>query len=211
MFEQVAISIREVAEQHKETEKSFEAQLKEIAEQHKDFEQSVKAGFKEVAEQQKKTDERIRKLAEQMGFYGNRLGEFTEHLLAPGIAKSFNALGYEFDQDDVRRLRIKDSETGNDLMEIDFLLENDDTFLVVEIKTKPSFNDVKDHVKRLRIFRRHLEEEGRELKKIIGAIGGVVFEKNIKIATRKAGFFVMTQKGEDVQIDVPDDFVPKIF
>ncbi|MDR1962702.1 MAG: hypothetical protein LBQ50_02870 [Planctomycetaceae bacterium] len=243
MFEQMATSIKEVAEQHKMTEKSYEVQLrgitekhKELAEQHKELVEQQKELRKEFAEQQKelhkefaehhkelaeqqkelteehkKTEASIRKLAESMGYYGNRLGEFTEHLLAPGIARSFNILGYEFDADDVRRLKIKDSETGDNLTEIDFMLENDEMFLIVEIKTKPCLNDIEDHIKRLKIFRHKIEKEGHELKKIIGAIGGVIFEKNIKTATRKAGLFVITQKGNDVQIDVPNNFIPKIF
>jgi hypothetical protein len=138
------------------------------------------------------------------------LGEYTEHLLAPGISRCFEKLGYEFETDDLRRLKIKDDQ-NRVLSEIDFLFENDETYLLVEIKSKPSLSDVESHVKRLTIFKRYLKDEGHELKDIIGAVGGVVFAPNIRVVTLKAGLFVITHKGNDVQIDVPDNFVPKFF
>jgi hypothetical protein len=78
----------------------------------------------------------------------------------------------------------------------------------VEVKSKPSCDDVSDHVQRLNILRLNKDKKG-DKRKIYGALAGAVMPANVKAAALKAGFYVITQTGDTVKIDVPEGFTPK--
>jgi hypothetical protein len=78
----------------------------------------------------------------------------------------------------------------------------------VEVKSKPSDRDVKDHVRRLEILRRHKDATG-DKRKIYGALAGAIMSSSVKAAAIKAGFYVITQTGDTVKIDIPEGFTPK--
>jgi hypothetical protein len=130
----------------------------------------------------------------------------VEHLVGPGIEEKFNELGYHFREVHTGRNKIKDDK-GEVKAEIDILMENGETVLAVEVKSKPNNKDIKEHIKRLKKLREsRIKDDGR---KIIGAIAGAVFKDNVKEAVRKAGFYVIEQSGDTMKIDMPEDFVPK--
>jgi hypothetical protein len=162
----------------------------------------------ELSQKMAKTDRQITRLEKQMGDLHNRFGEIAEHLVAPGIAKRFNELGYHFGLRHDKGVIILDATTGRTLTEIDFVLENQEFIAAIEIKTKPTEKDIPHHIKRLEIFRQSLAKMN-DRRKIIGGIAGAIFEENVKQATRDAGMFVITQSGDTMQIEVPEDFKPK--
>jgi hypothetical protein len=65
--------------------------------------------------------------------------------------EKFNALGFTFETIHLGS-RIKDRE-GNFLAEIDLILENDDIVIAVEVKAKPAYSDIKDHITRMEVLR----------------------------------------------------------
>jgi hypothetical protein len=156
--------------------------------------------IQEVAKQLKETDIRIGKL-------GNRFGELAEHLVAPNIIQKFNALGFHFDEIYGLRQVINDEGSGQKIAEFDILLENGDSIIGVEVKTKPSYDDVEDHVHRLKILRLNKDKKG-DKRKIHGAIAGAIMPSSVRTAALKAGLYVITQTGDTVKIDVPEGFVP---
>ncbi|MDR1269783.1 MAG: hypothetical protein LBK82_09680 [Planctomycetaceae bacterium] len=87
---------------------------------------------------------------------------------------------------------------------IDFLLENNDTVLLVEVKTNLYISDVKDHLKRLELYRRYLNARNKKYK-ILGAAAGGVVRKNVKDYVLKQGLFLITQSGESFKIVTPPD------
>ena len=155
--------------------------------------------FQETEKQMKETDRKI-------GELGNRFGELAEHLVAPGIAERFNELGYRFDAAAPGGYKILDDK-GKEKTEIDILLENGDCIMAVEVKTRPRIQDIKHHVKRLEILREHRNKH-RDTRKIYGAIAGAVFGGEEKQAAVEAGFYVLTQTGDTMKIEIPDGFVP---
>jgi hypothetical protein len=158
--------------------------------------------IREVARQIKKTDEQIGKL-------GNRFGELAEHLVAPNIVRKFNALGFHFDDISAGlRQVIHDESSGQNIAEFDILLENGESIVGVEVKSKPSYNDVKEHARRLRILRLNKDRKN-DTRKIHGALAGAIMPESVKTAAIKAGMYVITQTGDTVKIDVPEGFVPK--
>ncbi|MDR0522340.1 MAG: hypothetical protein LBH00_10885 [Planctomycetaceae bacterium] len=145
------------------------------------------------------------------GDISNRLGEIAEHLVAPNIADKFNELNFDFDKASPN-VKIKNPKTKEVLFEFDILLENGKSIVVVEVNTKPVFRDVERLTQRLIRFREYQDTYHREERKVIhGCLAGAVFDANVKKAAEQAGFFVVTQSGDTMQIEMPDEFQPRAF
>ena len=128
-------------------------------------------------------------------------------MVAPGIVEKFNELGHHFDGVAPGGYVISD-DTGKEITEVDILLENGECLMAVEVKTRPRVQDIKHHIKRLDILRKHRNKKN-DTRKIYGAIAGAVYGREQKEATIKAGFYVMEQTGDTMKMDIPPGFVPK--
>jgi hypothetical protein len=209
--------VKETAAQMKETDKKFQETERLMREQSKETDkkfQETAAQMKETdkkieknARQQEKTDQQIKALNEQMGGLHRSFGQLAEHLVAPGIAEKFNALGYHFDSIAPGGKKILD-EQGNALAQIDLLLENGEYTVAVEVKSKPNEDDSTKHVTRLEILRRYMEKhhDGRIIR---GAIAGAIFPEHAKRAATEAGLYVIVQSGDTMQIELPKGFTPR--
>jgi hypothetical protein len=153
---------------------------------------------KEVARRQEKTDYQIGKL-------GNRIGEIIEHLVAPNLRQKFRGLGYDFPKANPNS-DVTD-HTNNIHLEIDVMLENGDKAMLVEVKTKPTTEDVQEHIKRLEKMRVYADLHG-EKRTFLGAVAGAVMTDNVKEYILKQGFFVLEPSGETFNI-VPPNGQPK--
>jgi len=160
----------------------------------------------QMQESSRKIDKQLEELGKRMGYLNNSFGELAEHLVATGIRKRFNELGYHFGSMSPGGYRILDKD-GKDRTEIDILLENDDVMIAVEVKVKPRANDVEHHIGRLKILREYRDSRS-DPRKIIGAIAGAVFDAQAKAATIEAGMYVIEQSGDTMKIDVPAGFIP---
>jgi hypothetical protein len=183
-FEKVWAMFQDVAERFKETDRQFK---------------ETDRKFEETDRQFKETDRKIGKL-------GGRLGELVEHLVAPNILEKFNKLGYVFGKASLN-VRFVDSQGGH-LAEVDILLENGDTVLAVEVKSKLMIDDIRDHVARMEKLRQHADEHG-DSRKLMGAVAGAIIPKESKAFAFKNGFYVIEQTGDTVAIDVPAGFIPR--
>ena len=163
---------------------------------------------KRTEEQMKKTDKQMKRTFKQMGFLSNRFGELAEHLVAPGIHDRFNELGYHFEAISPGGHIIK-GENGKSRAEIDLLLENGETIMAVEVKSKPKVKHVEEHIKRLEILRDH-RRKLNDMRQVEGAIAGAIFGIEEKKTTIEAGLYVIEQSGDTMKINVPDEHVLKI-
>jgi septal ring factor EnvC (AmiA/AmiB activator) len=201
--------MQETDRQMKETDRKMQETdrlIQETAQQMKETDRIIQ----EVARHIKDTDRHIKATDVQIGRLGNRFGELAEHLVAPNIVQKFNALGFHFDEISELRHAIHDEISGQIIAEFDILLENRDSVIGVEVKSKPSYDDVGDHVKRLRILRRTRDKKN-DKRKIYGALAGAIMTDNVKTAALEAGFYVITQTGDTVKIDIPEGFTPKVW
>ena len=162
---------------------------------------------KESAERHEKLERQMKMTNEQMGLLNNRFGELAEHLVAPSIHDRFNELGYHFDAVAPGGFIVRDDQ-GKIKTEIDLLLENGETIMIVEIKSKPTLKDIEHHIKRLEILRAH-KDKVRDKRKIQGAIAGAIFGVPEKKATLENGFYVIEQSGDTVKIEIPEGFIPR--
>lgn len=173
--------------------------FKENALQMKENERKAQEDNEKLRKQMEETDRRLGRL-------GNRLGDFVEEMVYPGIKEKFNKLGYCFF--DVSKSReIDDPKTGKFLAEIDIYLESSDVVLAIEVKTKPTNEDVDYHASRMELIRKKAESLG-DKRKYLGAIAGAIMSKETKAYAIKVGFYVLAQSGDAVKLDIPKDFVP---
>ena len=212
-FDQFWASFQESSKEFDRRSQEFDRSTQEFNRRIQEFDrgiQEIKEIQKETALEMKETDRRLKeaerlvtKNGEQIGGLHNSFGNLAEHLVAPGIIRRFNEIGYNFDCIADRGLRFY--EKGKVKAEIDILLENGDCIIAVEVKSSPKERDIEHHIQRLAILREYRQGDKR---KILGAIAGAVFTNDVKEAIISAGFYVLEQSGDTMQIDVPDDFEP---
>jgi hypothetical protein len=129
-----------------------------------------------------------------------RFGEVVEHMIVPNLAAKFRELGFEFTKAS-QNVKIADRE--HDIhAEIDAFLENGDKAMIVEIKTKPSVDDVKDHVEKMGKLRRYADLKG-DSRTWLGAIAGVVISDSVSTYILKNGFYVIEPAGDTFNIIEP--------
>jgi hypothetical protein len=206
MFRETDKKYQEIAESFKETDRKFQETDRRFQETDRRFQETDRQ-FKETDKQFQETDRFIKELGKKTGALDHRFGELAEHLVAPGIAEKFNALGYRFDSISPGGKKITD-EKGKTLAEVDLLLENGDYIVAVEVKARPRQDDIPDHLERLTVLRRHYDKH-HDARKIRGAIAGAIFSAAVKTAARKAGLYVIEQSGDTMKIEVPEGFRPK--
>ena len=208
--------LRETAEsqkrldlQMKETDRRMEEtdrQMKETDRKMKETDRQIKETSRQMEEtglQMKETDRRMKETDKRIGDLSNRFGELAEHLVAPSIREKFNAQGFTFEEVSQNK-QIVDT-AGNHVAEVDILLENGDTVMVVEIKAKPSEKDVKEHIQRMEILRRRADARN-DKRTFQGAIAGAIMGKAVRSHILKNGLYVIEQTGDTVKISIPEGF-----
>lgn len=153
--------------------------------------------IEELRKSQKKQEDEFNK---RLGRYTNRFGEIIEHLIAPNLREKFRDLGFNFLSANSNTL--VDDHENNIHFEIDVKLENGDKVMLIEIKTKPTTEDVQEHIERLEKMRKYADLHG-DKRKFLGAVAGVVMTTNVKEYALKQGFFAIEPSGETFYITPP--------
>ena len=148
----------------------------------------------------KETDRKISNL-------GNRFGELAEHLVAPGIMDKFNELGYCFTEQSLNK-EIREPGKPNTLAEIDVLLENGDIVLAIEVKSKPTHDDVVEHIKRMEVLRQTANRRN-DTRKYQGAIAAAIMSPALREYVIQNGFYAIEQSGDTVKLTIPEGFSPR--
>ncbi|MDR2658593.1 MAG: hypothetical protein LBC27_01200 [Spirochaetaceae bacterium] len=159
----------------------------------------VQETARQIKEISKETDRKIGKLSD-------RLGDLVEHIIAPNLLEKFNKLGFSFGK--ISSNVCYKRPGGEFIAEVDVLLEDGDTVLAVEVKSKLSSADVREHTARMRKLRDYADEHG-DARHFIGAVAGAIIPEGVKPFAYKSGFYVIEQSGDTIKIEVPHDFVPK--
>jgi UDP-N-acetylenolpyruvoylglucosamine reductase len=125
----------------------------------------------------------------------------VEYMVMPNLITKFHELGFEFEKA-YRDAVIKD-KANNITTQVDITLENGDKVMIVEVKSKPSAEDITDHVERMERVKARAGVHG-DKRKFLGAVAGVVFNDNEKAFALKNGFYVIEPSGETFVITVPE-------
>jgi hypothetical protein len=105
-------------------------------------------------------------------------------------------------------LRIDDLATGQDLAEVDILLQNAECMMAVEVKAKLLERHIGDHIKRLEVIRTWADRHN-DRRKIYGAMAGAIMNPVVRRRVLKAGLYAIVQAGDTVKIDIPENFIPR--
>ena len=175
-------------------------------------ERMMKKNSREMRQMSRETDQKIQDVAEQIrktnqevGSLTSRISEIIESMVGgSNIVKQFQALNIDIhahSRDKTFGKRGTD-ESG----QIDVFLENGDLVVLIEVKTRLTDDDVREHIERMQKYRLY----GNDKRRIIGAVaGGVVSDEVAKFAHRK-GMYVIVQSGEAVEIiSAPEGFKAK--
>ncbi len=213
--------VKEVAEQQKETDRQMretdrqmketdrkmqetDRQMKETDRKMQETDRQMKETdqkMKETDRQMKETDRQIKEFNKRFGDFTNRFGEVVEYMIAPNLQEKFRELGLTFPKTNSNTVV---SDTDNQIFfEIDVLLENGGKAMLVEVKTKLTTEDVKDHAKRLQKMRVYADLHG-DKRTFLGAVAGVVMTPHVKKYALRQGFFVVEPSGETFSITLPD-------
>jgi hypothetical protein len=156
---------------------------------------------KEEAERKKKYDREMEVLNKRFGEFSNRFGEVVEYMVAPGLKEKFSEMGLILPVS-IRNYEVNDN-VNQVFFEVDILLENGDQAMLVEVKSKLTTRDVKDHIKRLEKMRLYANSRG-DKRMFLGAVAGVVMTPETKKYAMNQGFYVVEPSGESFQITPPN-------
>jgi hypothetical protein len=190
-FEQFMAGMAEIRKTQEETARQMKETDRRLEETDRIVKETARQ-MKDTARQMKDTDKRI-------GAITNRFGEVMEYMVMPNLVARFDELGFTFTK--ANRTEISDRE-HNIFTDVDALLENGDTVMIVEIKTKPNEEDIDDHIERMEKLRRHADLHN-DKRKYLGAMAGAVFSESAKIYALKKGFYVIEPSGETFKITEP--------
>jgi DNA gyrase/topoisomerase IV subunit A len=188
-FEQVWAALMETRARQEETAREMAREMKETREAIKETREAIK----ETDRQMKATDKRVGELT-------NRYGEISEHMIIPNLVSSFNTLGYTFEK--AGRTKIQDVKHGI-FVEIDALMENGDSVMVVEMKTYLRIEHIDEHVKRMEKLRDYADLHN-DKRKYYGAIAGLMMSESEKGYALKKGFYILEPVGETFTITTPE-------
>jgi hypothetical protein len=123
------------------------------------FEDSEKLS-RQIDEQLKQNEELFRKL----GIWSD--DDDIDYLVKVGVEDCFNEIGYRFHA--IGRNFKTIDDRNRIIVSVDVFLENDDCFVVVDVKSKPCEEDIACHIERLgklkQYFMKHREKEKKLLE-----------------------------------------------
>ena len=207
MFQETDLRYKENAQSFKETERLMKERSAEterlMKERSAETERLMKERDAEIALRFKETDRIVKNLSKNIGDLGNRLGEFVEHMVAPAVVRLFQAEGIE-----VHEVHPGlESKRNGEGIEIDLLVVNDGTLVVVECKSKLTCAHVDEHLVRMEKFKRVLPLYKNH--KALGAVAAMVMADSVKDYAYSHGLYVLCQNGDSVEVSRPTGFQPK--
>jgi hypothetical protein len=155
---------------------------------------------READERQKEIDRQMKEYNKRFGDFSNRFGEVVEYMIAPNLREKFREQGLDFPET-YSNVGVSDYE-NNIFFEIDVLLGNGDKAMLVEIKTKLTTEDVKEHIERMEKMRARANIRG-DKRSFLGAVAGVIITPYAKKYALGQGFYVVEPSGETFNITPP--------
>lgn len=191
-----------------ESDRKFQQLSQEVNQQISQLNQEISNVNKQISQVNQEisvVNKQISTVNKQISSLGGKWGRFVENIVAPSCETIFLDRGIDVHQVSQRvRKRV-----NGDTLEIDVLVTNQDSVLVVEVKSSLGVEDVKDLIVDLKRFRQFFPEY--EQKRLYGAVAGIEIEGGADIYATNQGLFVLKQKGEAMGIVNTPEFQPKTF
>jgi uncharacterized coiled-coil protein SlyX len=204
-FEKMWALMMEDRERLAESEKRQEERKKEMDRILAELKARVAETSVRVAETSVKVDattvnvdkmaERVDRVTKNVGGLNRSIGDLVETLIASRLWEKFPQ--YNFNES-ARRIELLD-EHKNVLTEVDILLVNTEWTMAVEVKREPDADDVRHHLKRMKLLRKY-SFAGVRGKKLVGAIAGGEVSHEVRDYAQKSGLYVLELNGEQVSL-----------
>jgi hypothetical protein len=149
---------------------------------------------------QRQIEESAERLDKQLDNMNNCFDEMVEDIVRPELIGKFSEIGLFFST--IKPHTVIYDDGHKILTEVDITLENSDTVMIIEAKSRLCSEDVTDHVKRVEIVRLHADLHG-DKRKYLGAIAGMKFNMDEKQYALNNGFYVVELCGDSFVITVP--------
>ncbi|MEO5340536.1 MAG: hypothetical protein H7837_08475 [Magnetococcus sp. MYC-9] len=208
-----ALTVGDIWKMFEETNRLFQDSQERWDQRHQETERVMASSkaetdrvMQELAESQKDTDRKIREMSKNIDRLGGRLGEFVEGLVAPACKTLFAERGIPVHM--VSR-RMSASLPGGRNMEVDLLVDNTDSVVLVEVKSKLTVDDVRNHLEKMSNFKEFIPLYAG--KRAVGAVAAMVIEENVCRFAINSGLFVIEQAGETLRMANDAQFQPKVW
>lgn len=192
-FDDVWKTIQELAIQQQETSRRFQ----EAEHRFQETERLMKESSAEV-------DRKLKEVGRHIDSLGSRWGEFLEGMVAPACQTVFARWGIPVHN--VHRNSLARLDDGRSL-EVDVLVTNTTTAVLVEVKSRLGVADVKDHLTRLGQFKTFFPAFAGY--RVLGAVAGISSTGKALEYAHNQGLFVLTQAGETLRVNNPPTFKPR--
>ncbi len=214
-FQEIRELYRETDRKFQETDRKFQEtdrkfqetdrKIEETARQMKETDQRLDKKFQETDRKIQATNRQIKETSKRVGALSNRLGEFVEEMVRPGVERLFQERGIDVSMTS----RDVSYHNGRDGIEVDLLVRNGTDVVLIECKSKLSQEHVGDHLERLSKFKKYFPEYAD--KRVMGAVAAMVIPESVEKYACKKGLFVMAQSGEVITILNDENFEPACF
>jgi len=216
MFQETDLKFKETDRKFQETERLMKERA---AESDRKFQETERLMKERAAESDRKFQETerlmkeraaetatvIKNLSTNLGDLGNRLGEFVEHMVAPAVVRLFQAQGVE-----VHEVHAGvEAKRNGEKVEIDLLVVNDGSLVVVECKSRLTMDYVDAHLKRMEKLKRLLPAYKNH--RALGAVAAMVMSDSVKEYALGQGLYVLRQNGDSIEISTPEGFTPTVW
>ncbi|MBF0179077.1 MAG: DUF3782 domain-containing protein [Magnetococcales bacterium] len=196
-FDDVWGMFQEMVREDRERRTELDRRFQETDRQLHAMREETDRLMREVSKQMKETDRKLDRL-------GDRLGEFVEGLVAPACKTLFAQWGIPVHQ--VSR-RVEADLPGGRHIEIDLFVVNTDAVSLVEVKSKLTLDDVREHLARLSVFKEFFPRYAD--CRTYGAVAAMVIAENVSRFAISQGLFVIEQAGDTLRMANEADFKPR--
>ena len=202
-FEQIMSTMKELTEKHNQNMLEWE---KAKEQRNEEWEQRMR-GWEEIKKRQEETDKQLAINTKLVGKLSNSFGELAEHLVAPNIVEKFKAIGFKVEKL-CKNVKIYTPDLTRIIAEIDIFIENGDTAIVVEVKSKLRENHLKEFIIKMEKFRKYSDRK-QDSRKFIGAIAAAILDEKQRQEILNEGIYVLEQTGDTMKITAPEGFIPR--
>jgi len=185
---------QEAARREQEYARREQEREQEAARREQEREQEAARREREAERRMQELDRAFKETDKKIGKLGNRLGEFVESMIKPGLINLLQAHGIEV----YILLHDVESKRPGAALEIDLLAVNTTDCVAVEVKSKLTQADVDKHIERLNKFKIALPHY--QDCRVMGAVAAMVLSEEVVAYAMKQGFFVLAQQGENIEI-----------
>jgi cell division septum initiation protein DivIVA len=191
----------------RELSESLDKTTQEMRQTTHELSESLDKTTQEMRQTTQELSETIHRLDDNVGGINRSLGRVVELVVLPGLMEKMNTqFGYRFDNVSPNK---KFTDMGKEYAEIDLFLENGESVMAVEAKTRVRERDMNRFLERLDALRQHEIRAGVVGKTIYAAVAGISFDDNArKIAEAKGMYFVdINQNNDKIDITPPANHV----